>query len=196
MLASTGQPSLHGYDACMVYLVNRAFWRTCRQKIRKTSFSPICVFLFSQNSRVRFWGLVLWYLWIGRARHPGPPSHSHHVGVEVLNVGGWLTDGDLALEAGVDFLAVVEHRLIRARVRSECARLRSKRLASVWAPACQDSSHVGNVGVGVTSLRGAPLALPSFATVQFHSLFDSGRAVRCMLWSFYAFGRFVWLSRG
>ena len=148
MLASAGQPSLHGYDSCMVYLVNRAFRRTCRQQFRKTSFSPICVFLFSQNSRVRFWVLILWYLWIGRARHLGPPSHSHHVGVEVLNVGGWLTNGDLALEAGVDFLAVVEHRLIPARVRSEWARLRSKKLASVWAPACQDSSHVGNAGVG------------------------------------------------
>ena len=31
--------------------------------------------------------------------------------------------GDLALEARVDFLAVVEHRLIPARVRSEWARL-------------------------------------------------------------------------
>ena len=130
VLASAGQPSLHGYDACMVYLVNRAFRRTCRQNFRKTSFSPIFVFLFSQNSTVRFWGFILWYLWIGRARHPEPPSHSHHVGVEVLNVGGWLTHGDLALEAGVDFLAVVEHRLIPARVRSEWARLRSERLAS------------------------------------------------------------------
>ena len=59
--------------------------------------------------------------------------------------------------------------------------LRSKGLASVWALACQDSSHVGNAGVGVISLRGAPLALPSFATAQFRSYFDSVRAVRCML---------------
>ena len=85
MLASAGQPSLHGYDACMVYWVHRAFRRVCRQKYRKTSFSQIFVLLFSQNSRVRFWELILWYLWVGRARHPGPPSHSHHVGVEVLN---------------------------------------------------------------------------------------------------------------
>ena len=99
----------------------------------------------------------------------------------VLNVGGWLTHGDLALEVDVDFLAVAEHRLIPARVRSEWARLMSKRLASVWAPACQDSSHVGNAGVGVISMKGAPLALPSFATAQFRSFFDSGRAVRCML---------------
>ena len=34
--------------------------------------------------------------------------------VEVLNVEGWVTHGDLALKAQV----VVEHRLIPARVRS------------------------------------------------------------------------------
>ena len=35
-----------------------------------------------------------------------------------FNVGGWLTHGDLALEAHVDFMAVVEHRLVPATVRS------------------------------------------------------------------------------
>ena len=49
------------------------------------------------------------------------------------------------------------------------------------APACQGSSHVGNAGVGVFSMRGAPLALPAFATAQFKRFFDCGRAVRCML---------------
>ena len=71
------------------------------------------------------------------------------------------------MEVGVDFLAVVEHRFIPARVRSEWSRLRSKGLSSIWAPASQDSSHVGNAGVGVVSLRGAPLSLPTFATAQF-----------------------------
>ena len=87
----------------------------------------------------------------------GPPSLSRHVGIEFLNVGGWLTHSDLALEVGVDFLAVAEHRLIPARVRSEWSRLR------------------------VVSMRGAPLALPTFATAQFKRFFDYGRAVRCML---------------
>ena len=58
---------------------------------------------------------------------------------------------------------------------------RSKGLSSIWAPASQDSSHVGNAGVGVVSLRGAPLALPSIVTAQFKSFFDCGRAVRCLL---------------
>ena len=38
-----------------------------------------------------------------------------------------------------------------------------------------------NAGVGVVSLRGAPLALPTFVTAQFKSFFDCGRAVRCLL---------------
>ena len=101
--------------------------------------------------------------------------------LEVHDVGGWLTHGDLALDAGVDFLAVAEHRLIPARVRSEWSRLRGKGLSSIWAPASQEYSHVGNAGVGVVSLRGAPLALPTFLTAQFKSFFDCGRAVRCLL---------------
>ena len=124
--------------------------------------------------------MVSWYLWIGRAKNPGPDS-SQHLSVEVLNVGGWLTHSDLALDTEVDFLAVTEHRLIPARVRSEWARLKAKGVASVWAPASQDSSHVGNAGVGVVSLKGAPLALPACATAQFRAFFDRGRVVRCTL---------------
>ena len=96
-----------------------------------------------------------WHLWIGRARHPGPASL-------FKNVGCWLAHGDLALDAHVDFLAAVEHRLIPARVRCEWARLKAMGLASIWALASQDSSHVGNAGVGVVSMRGAPVALPPF----------------------------------
>ena len=144
-------------------------------------FLLLRVFLISRNSRERFWGLVFWHLWIGRARHPGPSVTSPCLGIEVLNVGGWLTHGDLALDTSVDFLAVVEHRLIPARVRSEWSRLRRKDLASIWSPASQDSSHVGNAGVGVVSLRGAPLSLPTFATAQFKRFFDCGRAVRCLV---------------
>ena len=81
--------------------------------------------------------------------------------------GEWLTHGDLALEAGVDFLAVVEHRLIPARVRSKWAGLKRKGLASIWAGASQDSSHVGNAGVGVISMRSAPVALPSLPVLSF-----------------------------
>ena len=87
MLALVGQPSLHGYDACMVYWSKGALRRNCGQKQCETSFSPFRVFLFGRNSRIRFWGLVIWHLWVGRARHLGPTSLLPHVGVEVLNVG-------------------------------------------------------------------------------------------------------------
>ena len=109
--------------------------------------------------------MVLWHLWIGSAGHLGPDSVPFLI--EVLNVGRWLTHGDFALGAEVDFLAVVEHRLIPARVRSEWARLWCKMLASIGALASQDASRVGHAGVGVVILRGAPLSLPSIATVQF-----------------------------
>ena len=189
MLASAGQLSLHGYDACMVYWTRGALRRNCRLKQRETSFSPYWVFLFSRNPTKRFWGLILWHLWIGRARHPGPPQ-PRHGSLEFHNVGGWLTHGDLALDAGVDFLAIAEHRLIPARVRSEWSRLRDKGLPSIWAPASQVSSYVGNAGVGVVSLRGAVLALPTFVTAQFKRFFDCSRAVRCML----PLDCLVWLS--
>ena len=79
-------------------------------------------FLLCRNSLHRFWGVILWCLWVGRARHPRPGSLG--VSVELFNVGGWLTHGDFGLESSADFLAVVEHRLIPARVRGEWSRLR------------------------------------------------------------------------
>ena len=170
MLYVLGLPSLRGRDACMVFGANGASRRNCSQKNRKTSFSPLFVFLLSRISVFLWGGVVLWHLWIGRAKHAGPGSVPFHI--EVLNVGGWLTHCDFALDVAVDFLAVVEHRLIPARVRSEWARLRCRKIASIWAPASQESSHVGHAGVGVVSLRGAPLSLPSFATARFQSFFD------------------------
>ena len=111
-----GQPSLHGSYACMVYWAKGALRRNCRHKQCKTSCSLFRVFQFVAIPGKGSGGLVFWHLWIGRARHPGPSSVPSHLGVdEVLNVGGWLTHGDLALDTGVDFLAVVEHRLIAAR---------------------------------------------------------------------------------
>ena len=112
MLALVGQPSLHCNYAYMVYWAKGALRRNCRPKQCKTSFSPFWVFLFSRNPTRRFWGLIFWHFWAGRARHPGPPSQPQHVSLEFHHVGGWLTHGDLALSACVDFIAVAEHRLI------------------------------------------------------------------------------------
>ena len=79
---------------------------------------------------------------------------------------------DLAVDAEVDYLVVVEHRLLPARAQS---------LAYSWALASQDSSLVGNAGVGVVSMRRAPVALHTLATAQlmrFFFFFDCGRAIR------------------
>ena len=102
-------------------------------------------------------------------------------------MGGWLTHGGLALETQAYFLAVVEHRLIPARVRSEWARLDSEGLVSSRAPASQESSHVGDAGVGVVSTRGAPVALPTFATAQFRR-FPAGGVARLVTYGGYAEG--------
>ena len=42
---------------------------------------------------------------------------------EVFNVGGFLTHGGCALGTDADFSAVVEHRLVTARARSDGKRL-------------------------------------------------------------------------
>ena len=61
-------------------------------------------------------GSVAWLLWVGRAKHPGPFGGSS-LGIEVFNVGGWLTHGDYALDTTADFLVACEAWLIPARVR-------------------------------------------------------------------------------
>ena len=68
--------------------------------------------------------------------------------VEFVNVGGWLTCGDLALHSCAQFLAVAEHRLIPSRTRSVSHQLRKAGHQSVWSPACQDHVAGGHAGVG------------------------------------------------
>ena len=107
---------------------------------------------------------------------------------------GGLPTGSLVLEAPVHFIAVFEHRLIPARVRGEWARLRAKGCASVSAPAFQESFHVGHAGVGVVSMKGAPLSLPTPATAQFKRFFDCGSDAAlhatCCFWPVPEFGWF------
>ena len=86
------------------------------------------------------------------------------------------------LDTDADFVAVVEHRLVPARAGSEGKRLLQAGVRSVWAPASlEGGGHVGHAGVGVVSLRGAPISLPTFATVGFSEFFHLGRALRCLL---------------
>ena len=39
---------------------------------------------------------------------------------------------------------------------------------------------MGNAGVGVVGLKGAPVSMPTFATAQFRRFFDCDRAIRCL----------------
>ena len=103
-------------------------------------------------------GVLLWVLYIGRARHPLPCPRDFPPGqlsVGFVNVGGWLTYGDIALNSCAQFLAVAEHRLIPSRARSICHQLRRAGFHLVWAPACQDRIAGGHAGVGIVSLGGA-----------------------------------------
>ena len=113
-----------------------------------------------------FWGLILWMLSIGRARHPGPcnPFDASGCSIEFLNVGGWLSGGDLALESKASFLAVAEHRLVPAR-----------------APSCQDVTPGVHAGVGVISLHGVSLSPPTLFDPSFKEFFRMGRAMRVVL---------------
>ena len=117
---------------------------------------------------------------IGRARHIGPGSRDiipGQLSIEFINVGGWLTSGDLALDSCAQFLAVAEHRLIPSRARSIGHQLRKAGHHSIWAPACQGKIAGGHAGVGVISLGGAPLSLPSFVTPQFQEFYRLGRVL-------------------
>ena len=89
--------------------------------------------------------------------------------VEFVNVGGWLTSGDLALDSCAQFLAVAEHRLIPSKARSVSHQLRKAGHQSVWAPACHDQVAGGHAGVGVVSLGGALLLFPPLLLLSFRS---------------------------
>ena len=54
-------------------------------------------------------------------------------------------------------------------------------LGTSWSPACQDQVACGHAGVGVVSLGGAFVALPSGATPEFQEFFRLGRALRVTL---------------
>ena len=155
----------------------------------KTRYSPTVgfllpfVFVASKKSLRFFWGLILWMLSIGRARHPGPciPYYPSGFSIEFLNVGGWLSRGDLALESKAHFLAVAEHRLVPARARNVTTQLRKARRSSVlgtflsgrysWWP-CRGRSH--------QSLW-RPSFSPSLFDPSFKEFFRIGRAMRVVL---------------
>ena len=89
----------------------------------------------------------------GQASSPGKRCFTPgQLSVEFVNVGGWLTYGDLTLDSCAQFLAVVERRLIPSRARSVCPQLRRAGHHSVWSPYCQDPVAGGHAGVGLLVL--------------------------------------------
>ena len=134
-------------------------------------------------------------LHIGTASNPGPGLE-----IELINVGGWLANCDEVLDAKADFLMVTEHRLVPARARSESKRLKTAGIYSLLTPACQETSHVGHAGVGLVSLRGAPLfqAVPS--TRDFRDWILLGRVLTdshpCWKGTCCSCGGGLWFSRG
>ena len=124
-----------------------------------------------------FWELVIWILHIGRARHRGSVSGrgSHgRLSGEFVDVGGWLTHGDMALDSCAQFLAVAENRLIPAWAKSTGHQLWRADRQSVLTPACQDQ-------IDVIRLCGAPLSAPSLVTAEFREFFRLGGAMRVVL---------------
>ena len=200
-LVTHGEPTPGNYYMHDAVLLKGACWGSSWQTQCKTRFSPKVgfllphtIFVFKRSLRF-FWGLLLWMLSIGRARHPGPctTSFPSGFGIEFLNVGRWLSRGDLALESTAHFLAIAEHRLVPARARTVTTQLRQARRSSVWAPSCQDVTPGGHAGVGVISLHGAPLSLPTLflpGVLSYWSCYEGCSSLRqwwcgsslCRLW--------------
>ena len=113
-------------------------------------------------------------------------SGKHHVvvflGLGLFQVGVWLSHVKLVLESGADSLAIAEHRLIPAKVRSPAWELRKVGCQSVWYLADHSVSNVGAPGEGVVSIiRRSALSSPSFATLEFQAVCNVGRAIQCLL---------------
>ena len=85
--------------------------------------------------------MIIWMLSLGRARNPVPGclSGPPRINVESLNVGGWLSRGDVALESQAHFLAAAEQMLIPAGARNVTTQLRQAGISSVWVRSCQDA---------------------------------------------------------
>ena len=130
------------------------------EKTLRQRFSPFCGRFFLVSKRtIFFWGVIVWMFHIGRARHPGSGPRfflPDQLSVEFVNVGGWLTCGDLALDSCAQYLAVAEHRSIPSRALSVCHQLSRAGHHSVWSLACQDHVAGGHAGVGVVRLGGPP----------------------------------------
>ena len=174
MLVAKREPTPCYRDAHSVGTLSGHFWEKGWQNHCKTTVSPLYgrLLLVSKRTIFFFWGVVVWMPHIGRARHPGPGKRFFTPGqlsVEFVNVGGWLTYGDLALDSCAQFLAVAEHRLIPSRSAAES-------WSSVGLVSCMPGSGCrwSCWSWGYQSWR-CPLSLPSLVTPEFQEFFKLGR---------------------
>ena len=163
ILGTAGEPAPGHHD---VYSVKYG------QNHRRTTFSPYVRHCYLVSKRTLFFSFGIWWfgcctlagpdirVWLGTRRCRG------HLSVEFLNVGGWLTNGDMALDSSAQFLAAAEQRLIPVRAGLMGHQLRRAERQSVWAPACQDHISDGYAGVGVDSLCGTPSSASSLVTLS------------------------------
>ena len=166
-LAAKREPTPGHSDAYSAGTQKWALWEKHGQKKRQDHTFPLGQTCFSSQQKDHFLFLGGWLFGCSTLVGPGilvlvngffTPGQ---LSVEFVNVGGWLTCGDLALDSCAQFLAVAEHRLIPSRARSICHQLRKAGYQSVWSPACQDQVAGGHAGVGVVSL-GGPCWLAQF----------------------------------
>ena len=135
------------------------------------------VFAASKKSLRYIWGLILWMLSFGGARHPALVTPLAPL-VVVLSSSVWVVS---FLEAiwrwslkKAHLLAVAEHRLLPARVYNVTTQLRKARRSSVWTRSCQDVTPGGQAELGVISLHGAPVFSSHSFGFHFQRVLSSG----------------------
>ena len=176
MLVAKWVPTPCCNDAYSVDTRKWAFWEKGWLNHCKTTFSLFYGRFFLVSKRTFFLSFSGEFFY-GCSMLGGPgilglaPSFftPGQLSIEFVNVGGWLTHGDLALDSCAQFLAVAEHRLIPSRALSFCHQLRRAGHHSVWSPACQDHVAGGHAWVGVDSLAGPPLLSPPLLLISLRS---------------------------
>ena len=163
-------PAFCGYHAYLVNGFKGALRENHGQKQRKTFSSLVWLFLFVRNLDFVLWEL-LWHLWSGGAKHPGLGN----LELEVLNTdGSCMVIFHLRLKLASWLLLSTDSYLLG---QNEWSRLRQKGIHSVWPVANQDLSYVATAGVGIVSLWGVHVTLPTYATAQSQKFQDQEYAM-------------------
>ena len=119
MLVTKWEPTPYNRDAYSVDTPKCGYCGKGWQIHCKTTFSPLYGRLVLVSKRTSF-SFGRWWFGCSTLREPDILSwysvfYPGQLLVEFVNVGGWLTYGDLALDSCAQFLAVAEHRLIPSR---------------------------------------------------------------------------------